>query len=214
MSTRGLRAWHSKRSELRTNFGRSRFSAPMGVPAEHLLRHPFGRIPVLDDDGLSIFETTAITRYVDERYDGPALQPIEATARARMNQVIAVLDSYAYPPMVWGVFVQRLRLPQQSQPADESRIAKSILEATTVLHFLEGLAPATAFIAGGELTLADLHAYPMLCYLALTPEGDSLLRRHARLDAWLGRMRERASVQRTVSPYEPASIDPISGAQE
>ena len=30
--------------------------------AEHLQRHPFGRVPVLDHDGMRLLETTAITR--------------------------------------------------------------------------------------------------------------------------------------------------------
>jgi glutathione S-transferase len=33
---------------------------------EHLKRHPFGKVPVLDWDGLSILETTAITRFLND----------------------------------------------------------------------------------------------------------------------------------------------------
>lgn len=58
---------------------------PAGVSPEHLQRHPFGRIPVLAHDGLMIHETAAIARYVDEAFPGPALQPADARARARMN---------------------------------------------------------------------------------------------------------------------------------
>ena len=78
---------------------------PNGVPAEHLLRHPFGRIPVLQHGAFALYETAAITRYIDEAFPGPLLQPREPETRARMNQIIGVLDSYAYRPMVWGVFV-------------------------------------------------------------------------------------------------------------
>ena len=176
---------------------------PDGVPTEHRLRHPFGRIPVLDHDGLSIFETAAITRYIDERFEGPRLQPVEAGARARMNQVIGVLDSYAYRPMVWGIFVQQVRLPMQGLPSDEQQITKSIGEASAALAFLEGLAPSSASLTGNEFSLADIHAYPMLCYLALAPEGAALLQQYHRLHEWLARMRGRASVQATVTPYEP-----------
>ena len=33
---------------------------------EHLARHPFGKVPVLDHDGLRILETSAIVRYLDD----------------------------------------------------------------------------------------------------------------------------------------------------
>lgn len=79
---------------------------PQGVPNDHLLRHPFGRIPVLKHRDFLLYETAAITRYVDESFPGLPLQPAEVLARARMAQIIGILDSYAYRPMVWGVFVQ------------------------------------------------------------------------------------------------------------
>ena len=46
-----------------------------GVPAWYLELHPFGRIPAFEHDGLRLFETAAITRYVDEAFAGPPLQP-------------------------------------------------------------------------------------------------------------------------------------------
>ena len=73
-----------------------------GVPAEHLARQPFGRIPAFAHEGFTLYETDAITRYIDEAFPGTRLQPQELRARARMNQVIAIIDSYAYRPMIWA----------------------------------------------------------------------------------------------------------------
>src|SRR5262245_28510480 len=69
---------------------------PQGGPREHLERHPFGRIPVLVHGSFQLYETHAICRYVDEGFSGAALQPSAAPARARMAQLIGLLDSYAY----------------------------------------------------------------------------------------------------------------------
>ena len=77
---------------------------PDGVPPAHRERHPFGRIPAFAHGDFQLYETAAITRYVDEAFDGLALQPADAARRARMNQIISVLDAYAYRPMVWGVW--------------------------------------------------------------------------------------------------------------
>ena len=38
---------------------------PEGVPLDHLQRHPFGRVPVLQHDAFFLYETAAITQYID-----------------------------------------------------------------------------------------------------------------------------------------------------
>jgi glutathione S-transferase len=175
---------------------------PDGVPSAQLARHPFGRIPALDHDGFMLYETSAITRYVDEAFDGPALQPREPAQRARMNQAIGLLDAYAYRPMVWGVFVQRVRQPLQGQTTDEDELRRSLAAADTVLGELERWVGGGEHLCGAALTLADLHAYPMLRYFSLAAEGDAALQRHPQLLAWLERMQSRPSVMATRTAYE------------
>ena len=74
------------------------------VPADYLALHPFGRVPALVHDGFALYETAAITRYIDRAFAGPALQPGTAQELARMDQIIAVVDAYGYWPMVRQVF--------------------------------------------------------------------------------------------------------------
>jgi glutathione S-transferase len=50
--------------------------------------------------------------------------------------------------------------------------------------------------------LADLHAFPMLRYLALAPEGRTTLAKFDRLQQWMQLMHGRPSIQRTMGPYE------------
>ena len=173
-----------------------------GVPREHLRRHPFGRIPVLQHGAFMLYETTAITRYVDEAFPGPALQPESPTQRARMNQVIGVLDAYAYRPMVWGVFVERVRVPSSGGTSDEALIAASLKSAATCLDALEHLLGQLPYLAGTTLSLADLHAFPMLRYFCIAPEGNALLRDHPGLLRWYSAMHDRGSVARTRTRYE------------
>lgn len=175
---------------------------PGGVPAAHTQRHPFGRIPVLTHEGLSIYETAAICRYVDEAFPGPSLQPPTPPERARMAQVIGLLDSYAYRPMVWGVFVQRVRIPLTGGSTDESLVAKSLKESRLALEALSALVGDSPFLAGAALSLADLHAYPILRYLSLAPEGEAAIGEHRALASWLARLGTRASAQRTATQYE------------
>src|SRR5436190_22831101 len=70
------------------------------VPASYLALHPFGRVPTLVHDGFTLYETGAIIRYIDRAFPGPALQPTEPKALARMDQAIAIVDAYGYWPVV------------------------------------------------------------------------------------------------------------------
>jgi glutathione S-transferase len=170
---------------------------PDGVPAEQRERHPFGRIPALEHAGFRLYETNAITRYVDEAFAGPELQPREPKARARMNQLIGVLDAYGYRPMVWGVFVPRVLTPAP----DEQGLADALRASEQCLEAIERLTDGAPQLVGAALTLADLHAYPMLWALSLAPEGNAMLARHAVLQGWLDSMALRRSVQRTTPQW-------------
>ena len=175
---------------------------PGGVPEDHFDRHPFGRIPVLRDGDFSLYETKAITRYIDDTFSGPELQPLDPRARARMNQVIGLLDAYAYRPMVWGVFVQRVRIPLEGGLPDEEEIDDSLRTAATCLKSLNDFLKSASFLAGEEISLADIHAFPILRYFCLVPEGDSLLKSHPGLRRWYEDMLLRPSVSQTATPYE------------
>ena len=175
-----------------------------GVPAEHLARHPFGRIPAFVHDGLMLYETGAITRYIDEAFVGSRLQPQDAPARARMNQVIGIVDSYAYRPMVWGVFAARIVASRLGARPDDGIVAKALAKSHTCCHALEEILGSKRYFTGDELTLADLHALPILLYFALTREGAAALSEHPRLRAWFDNVAARQSVQNTKSKYELA----------
>jgi glutathione S-transferase len=171
--------------------------APDGPPAEHLKRQPFGKIPAFEHDGFRLYEAGAIARYVDEAFAGPPLQPAEPQRRARMNQAIGIMDSYAYPNLVWGIFVERVSAPARGRPTDEARVAAAMPKATTCFDELAAILGAGAFLAGDRVSLADLHAAPMLDYALQVPEVAAMLRQHAGLAAWWARMQTRQSMLAT-----------------
>ena len=177
---------------------------PAGVPAEHLARQPFGRIPAFAHDGFTLYETGAITRYVDETFTGARLQPQDPQARARMNQVIGIVDSYAYRPMVWGVFAARIVAPRTGTEVNATIVGEALAKSRTCCFALEQILGGNRYFTGAELTLADLHALPILLYFSLTPEGAAAIAAHPRLRAWLDNVAARPSVQRTKGKFELA----------
>lgn len=177
--------------------------APEGPPQDYLARHPFGRIPAFEHDGFRLYETGAITRYVDEAFEGPPLQPADARRRARMNQIISLLDNYAYRTLVWDLFVEQVRAPLQGRSPDEARVAAALPGIAKCFDALVDLMAGNHHLAGEPLTLADLHAAPMLIYGRLAPSCAALLRTRPALEAWLDRLVQRPSIVSTSSPFEP-----------
>ncbi|MBZ9684702.1 MULTISPECIES: glutathione S-transferase family protein [unclassified Mesorhizobium] len=168
-----------------------------GAPAWYGKHHPFGRIPAFEHDNFRLFEASTIARYVDEAFDGPALQPADIRARARMNQIIGMLDAYAYRAMVWDVAIERL----EKEVPDESLIADGLRQAETVLKALTSLKQDGPWLLGDQLTLADLHAAPIIAYFVKVPEGRGLLAQFAGIwDLYL-RMAGRPSFVRTEKAY-------------
>ncbi len=168
-----------------------------GPPEDYLQRHPFGRIPAFEHDGFRLFESGAIGRYVDEAFDGPPLMPDGARARARVNQITGLLDSYAYRAMVWDVYVERVDVPNEGGVSDEEKIAAGLKTAGICLTALEGIMGQGDYLAGPAVTLADLHAAPMFECLLGAPEGAALLERHPALVRWWDRMAARPSLTAT-----------------
>lgn len=164
--------------------------AAEGIPTWYLERHPFGRIPAFEHDGFRLFETSAIARYVDEAFDGPALQPTDPRGRATMNQIIGMLDAYGYRSMVWDVAVERL----EKEAPDEALIANGLHQAETVLRVLTALKAPGPWLLGDQLTLADLHAASIIAYFLKVPEGQKLLADFAAIQAWWDGIAKRPSL--------------------
>lgn len=177
--------------------------AEEGVPAGYLERHPFGKIPAIEHDGFRLYETVAITQYLEEVLPGPALVPESAQGRARLRQIIAVLDGYGYRPFVWDLFVERVRKPQEGGVSDDAVIASGVEKSRKCLKALAALREGEAFFLGERPGLADCHAYPMLRYMQLAPEGAALLEEAGWPLRFLEAMDRRPSVAATRSPLEP-----------
>jgi glutathione S-transferase len=167
------------------------------VPAAYLALHPFGRVPALVHDGFALYETGAITRYLDRTFTVPALQPAAPRALARMDQIIGVVDAYGYWPMVRQVFSHAVFRPARGRPADDAEIQAGLAGSARVLSALEALATPGGFLLGDQPSLADFHLGAMVAYLALAPSGAALLGDHPRLTAWWSHLHRRPSFAAT-----------------
>jgi glutathione S-transferase len=171
--------------------------AKEGPPQSYLARHPFGRIPAFEHAGFWLYETSAIARYIDETFGEPKLQPSGAKARARCSQLVSIADNYAYPQLVWGVYVERVSKPGRGAASDEAKIGAASAKARVCLTAMSELMGDNRWLAGAELTLADLYTAPMFDYFLKAPEGRNMIREHENLATWWSRVAERPSMKAT-----------------
>jgi glutathione S-transferase len=155
-----------------------------GPPEFYRALNPFNKIPTFVHDGFALFETIAINRYVDEAFDGPALQPADVRQRARMMQMVSMADNYAYQALVWDIYAERISKPLEGDESDEVLISSALPKARRYLSALHGLQGDTRYLACDSISLADFHAAPIFGYFLMTPEGKKLIAEFPKLQRW------------------------------
>jgi glutathione S-transferase len=156
---------------------------------EHLARHPFARVPVLEHDGFMLYETQAILRYLDRVLPQPALTPADVRRAARMDQAMNVNDWYLFQGVGNVIIFHRVIAPRVlGQAPDEAAIAAAMPKALTVFEELARLLGDQGYFTGEALSLADLLLAPAVDLFAHVSEWSALGTPHANLVAWLARM--------------------------
>ena len=168
--------------------------------SEHLARHPFGKVPVLQHGDFMLHETAAITYYVDEAFDGTRLQPEDLRMRVRMLELVGSIVSYIYPVIIGQIVVERLIKPLIGQDPDEANIQKGARRLEKGLAFLESYVGDKSYLLEGSISLADLYLIPMWAYLLQTPEGNGRVHIPPSLRYWWAKVSERPSVLNTDAP--------------
>ena len=166
----------------------------------HLSRHPFAKVPAFEHDGFALYETQAILRYIDEGFPSAPLQPTELHEFARMNQIMGIVDAYAWPSIAAGILFNRMLAPRLGLPVDEAAVAAALPRARLCLSEIARLMGEQPFLAGERISLADLMVIPLLYYFGRLPEGEAPLAEHPNLRPWMARIEARQSFQVTRPP--------------
>lgn len=161
----------------------------------HVARNPGGQMPTLElDDGRYLAEVTAICEYLEERHPNPPLIGTNAEERAMTRMWTRRVDLYIVEPMLNGFraaeghafFKDRMRLLPQAA-ADLKLLAQE------KLSWLDPLIAGRDFIAGPNLTLADILLYCTLDFAQTV--GQPINRENGSIAAWFDRVNARPSAE-------------------
>jgi glutathione S-transferase len=158
---------------------------------EHLALNPNGHVPVTDDDGFILWESMAINLYLAKKYAAGGLYPsrLEDEARAWQWSFWCVTE---IERSVLTAMMNRAIYPESQRDLAAADAAEKMLAQP--LGVLDGVLARTAYLLGGNFTVADLNVASILAWA-----------RPARIDmsafpkvaAWLKNCAERPAASAT-----------------
>ena len=153
---------------------------------EYAAMNPNRLVPVLDDDGFTLWESNAIVRYVADRHGRGSLSPTDLQARARADQWMEWANTSLYADIISTIFWGLVRTPAADRNNDAIRT--SVKRAGEKLGVLDAHLAGRAYILGDTLTMADLPAGSLMYrYFTLPIERPKL----ANVEAWVKRLEQR-----------------------
>ena len=162
---------------------------------DYLAKHPFGKVPAIEIDGEQIYETAAITYYINEKMADSKYSPSDILMQARMLQIMAIVDNYLYPPAVGTIVIQNLIVPTQGGETDPEAVMEAVPPTQKALKAIEDLYQGSPFLLGSEISLADFHLIPIFVYLSSTPQFNEVTAQTPKLKAWWDKAQNLASVK-------------------
>lgn len=140
-----------------------------------LALNPFGKMPTFRCGELTLYETSAILRYLDETFPGPALMPSEPAERAKAEQWISALNCYGYPAMARDYVLQYILPSGPDGKPDRATIDAALPRIRKVFAALDAALGGRDVLVGDAVSLPDILMAPMVAYVGAMPEGKEML---------------------------------------
>ena len=117
--------------------------------------NPAGKVPVIEDDGFVLFESNAIIKYLATKSESP-LYPAGTRQRAVIDQWIDFVSHHVATAMNRVLF-NRVFAPFLKMEVDERSLSEGLSFLDRFLPVVDNPLKERRYLAGGELTLADLN---------------------------------------------------------
>lgn len=155
---------------------------------EFLRLNPYGKVPVLEDEDIVIYESTIINEYLEDEYPLPNLMPEESAGRARVRMLEDYGDNIFLPQT--GLVLAELARGESER--DGEKLARYKQGITRSLEWLNSSLEGREFLVS-DFSMADIAFIPGVMILANM--GIDVDPRWKNLIGWIARLRARPSVQ-------------------
>jgi len=156
---------------------------------EFLKLNPYGKVPVIVDNGAVVYESSVINEYLEEKYPNPPLMPSDPKDRARIRIWVDFCETHFHNP--WFSLYWEIKFkPEKSR--DTELIEGCRNEIKEHLHRLDKELEGQEYLAG-SYSLADVAFTPRIAIFdQLEIDVDTKLKN---VINWIERIKSRASFQ-------------------
>lgn len=140
--------------ELAVDYELIQVNMAMSRQPEYRQLHPHGKVPVLVDENVILFESSAICAYLADKYLEKGFAPaIDSPARSQYYQWLFYAGQTLEPPVEQYMFNVLPNLPEKLLPKDH----KTHVEATTALAWLDRVCEPLNTLLSNQDYLVDNH---------------------------------------------------------
>ena len=169
--------------------------------------NPASETPVMvePDKGLTLIDSTVICEYFEETVERAPMLSGTAAQRAETRRLVAWIDRHFYGMAVWPLMQERMRRRMARQTPNAGVVREAMRWANRQLDYLDYLLDHRAWLAGPQLSLADLTAAAHISVADYLSGVD--WRAHEPLQRWYSGLKSRPSfrplLSERMSPIEP-----------
>jgi len=153
----------------------------------YLALNPYGKVPVLVEEGAWVYESALCNEYLEEKYPTPALAPQDAGAKAQMRLWVEWCNSQFVPPLIGVLYENRKPAAERSQKKIDHNKAK----LNALLPRLESQLQTRDYLMG-EYSVADIAFTP---FLALCDRVGVDFNAFPHVTQWAKRLKNRESFE-------------------
>lgn len=150
--------------ELGVNYEHNPMPTTDAKSAAHLKLNPNGHVPVLEDDGVVVWESMAINLYLADKYGKNSLWPADAAGRAG-----------AYKWSFWAITevephlltILRNRVMNAPDQRDEKAASAAVEALKAPMNALEESLKGKEYLLGKNFTIADLNVAAVMSWIPM-----------------------------------------------
>ncbi len=183
------------------------FSQRLGYAPKHevvMAANPKAQVPVLVDDSLTLYDSTVILEYLEDRYPEPSLFPKDPATRAKCRLLELEADEVLLMPVKALMHRSEPPGPDASRREEQERLAT---KAEGII--LGNYAALATKLAGqdflcGSFSAADIATF-MIIHYGVRLGGPSLVH-FQNLSAWYSRLARRPSFAAVIAEIAAADL--------
>ncbi|KIY61439.1 glutathione S-transferase [Cylindrobasidium torrendii FP15055 ss-10] len=132
---------------------------------DYVAKQPFGQVPYIEDDGLVVYQSRAIGRYLALKYASqgtPLIPPTSDITKTVAFEEAMQIENQEFEPSASKIGIEKLIFPTlvPGYQPDEQAVKAAVNTLGKKLDVYEKILSKQKFLAGDEITLADLNHIP------------------------------------------------------